>query len=241
VPAAARPKALPSVKSRFAPYMDPRKSRTRGMASIAVTDVLREAILDGVIPPRAWLREAELADELGVSRTPVRDALRTLSSEGLVEISANKGAMVSPITSHDIIELSAIRETLEGLAARLAAKRAEHGDAVVLRGHLDHIRTALEEGRLTDVPALDLALHREIRRIADNRYVGRTLEQIESAVRRFRSKTYLNTGRPEESLREHEEIAEAIIAGDAETAERRAADHMRRVAELRIRALLDGY
>ena len=74
---------------------------------MAVTDVLREAILDGVIPPRSWLREAELADELGVSRTPVRDALRTLSSEGLVEISANKGAMVSRVVAtHEATQTS---------------------------------------------------------------------------------------------------------------------------------------
>ena len=211
------------------------------MASMTVTDILREAILDGVIVPRSWLREAELAEELGVSRTPVRDALRTLSSEGLVEMSANKGAMVSPVTSHDIIELSTIRETLEGLAARLAAKRAEPSDAIALRAHLADIKAAVEERRLDDLPPLDLAMHREIRRIADNRYVARSLEQIESAVRRFRSKTYLSTGRPEESLKEHEEIAEAIIAGDAEAAERRASDHMRRVAELRMKMLLDGY
>jgi DNA-binding GntR family transcriptional regulator len=97
---------------------------TRGSVPEAVAGAHREAILDGVLEPGACLREAEVARELKVSRTPVRDAFRTLAAEGLVNINANQGAVVSPMTSDDLLELYVMREALEALAARLAARRA---------------------------------------------------------------------------------------------------------------------
>jgi DNA-binding GntR family transcriptional regulator len=226
---------------RFAAYLARQRPRSRGTASVAVTDILREAILDGVLPPRAWLRESELAEELGVSRTPIRDAFRTLSSEGLLELSANKGAMVAPITSEDIVELYTIRETLESLVARLAARRVGPGDPERIRTVVQQMHEAVEERRWRDLHDLDLDFHHVIRRMAGNRYIDRSLSQVENAVRRFRDTTYLLPGRAQESLREHEDLGEAIIAGEASRAEQLASAHMRRVAELRMRMLLDGF
>jgi DNA-binding GntR family transcriptional regulator len=193
------------------------------------------------VPPKSWLREAELAEELGVSRTPIRDAFRTLGSEGLLDLSANKGAMVAPLTSDDIVELYTIRETLEVLVAKLAARRISEADRDPIRAIVADMGRAVAGKRYQELHALDLAFHRLIRRIADNRYVDRSLLQIENAVRRFRDTTYLVAGRAEESLREHEKLGEAIIAGDADLAERLASEHMRRLAELRIAMLLDGF
>jgi DNA-binding GntR family transcriptional regulator len=105
---------------RFANYV--REMPERGHTTDRVVHVLREAILDGVLPPLSWLRESELAQELSVSRTPVREALRRLSAEGLVTITANQGATVTPMTIEEILEVYVVRENLEGLAARLAAK-----------------------------------------------------------------------------------------------------------------------
>ena len=237
--ASTEPHVAPT--DRFAPYLDRDRPRERGTASIAVTDVLREAILDGVLPPRAWLRESELAEELGVSRTPIRDAFRTLSSEGLLELSANKGAMVAPVTSEDIVELYTIREVLEGLVARLAARRIGPGDAERIEGVLERMRAAVADKRYLDLHAIDLELHQTLRRIASNRYVDRSLAHVDNAVRRFRDTTYLLPGRAESGLHEHEELAAAIIAGDAARAEQVAVAHIRRVAEQRMRMLLDGY
>jgi DNA-binding GntR family transcriptional regulator len=227
--------------SRFAPYLDGDRRRDRGTASVNVTDILRQAIVDGVIPERTWLREAEIAQELGVSRTPIRDAFRTLGSEGLLELNANKGAMVAPLTTDDILELYAVREVLEGLASRLAARRIVTADVATLRAILAEMRATVAERPHQELHGLGFAFHQEVRRIAANRYIDRGLAQVENTVRRFRDNTYLVQGRAEASLLEHEAIGEAIIAHDAAAAERLASEHMRRLAELRMRMMLDGY
>ena len=226
---------------RLATYLAQHRPGERGTASVAVTEILREAILDGVLAPRAWLRESELAEELGVSRTPIRDAFRTLSSEGLLELSANKGAMVAPVTSEDIVELYTIRETLEALVARLAAGRVGPGDPERIHAVLELMRQSVAEERWRDLHNLDLDFHRVIRRMAGNRYIDRSLSQVENAVRRFRDTTYLVPGRAEVSFQEHVDLGEAIIARDAARAEQLAGAHMRKVAELRMRMLLDGF
>src|ERR1700753_2242511 len=95
----------------------------RGSASDAVTNALREAILDGTIAESTWLREEDLARELSVSRTPVREALRRLSDERLTNRVANRGSIVAPMTLDEVLAVYVVRESLEGLAARTVAQR----------------------------------------------------------------------------------------------------------------------
>ncbi|ABG06039.1 transcriptional regulator, GntR family [Rubrobacter xylanophilus DSM 9941] len=220
--------------SRFAGYS--RLLSGSGSAAERAAAVLREAILDGTLPPSSWLRETELARELGMSRTPVREALKRLAAEGLVEITARQAAVVARMTLEDILEVYAVRETLEGLAARLAARHRGPDHLRRLEGLLSRMERSEEPSGLA---ALNLEFHRVIREAARNRYLERFLAHVEFAVRRFGRTTFEVPGRPQEALDEHRRLVAAIAAGDAGEAERLAVGHMRRARELRIRMLLE--
>jgi DNA-binding GntR family transcriptional regulator len=205
-----------------------------------VVEILREAILDGVLKPSAWLRETELAQELSVSRTPIREAFRRLAAEGLVDITAHQGAMVAPMTIDNILEVYVVRENLEGLAARLAARHRSPEHLSRLERALEEMRRAIAGGKASaELASLNLMFHKVIREASANHLLERFLGQVEHAVRRFGATTFQSPGRAEEAVEEHGRIVEAIAAGDAEGAEKFALDHMQRARELRIRMLLD--
>jgi DNA-binding GntR family transcriptional regulator len=211
---------------------------SRGSMPEAVATALRESILDGALTPGTWLREAEVAREMKVSRTPVRDAFRILASEGLVTINANQGAVVAPMTTEDIIELYVMRETLEMLAAKLAARRGARECLEAFATLIPKMKELGAAGRHQELSKLNFDFHAVVLEAAGNRYLSRALSQIQNAARRFPDPTLSLPGRVEESLAEHVALADAISQGDAEKAERLAGDHMRHLAELRIRMLL---
>jgi DNA-binding GntR family transcriptional regulator len=210
----------------------------RGSMPETVADALREAILDGGLAPGSWLREAEVAKELKVSRTPVRDAFRILAAEGLIKINANQGVLVAPMTSDDVLELYVMREALEALSARLAARRAPQRCFEEFSVLLPQMRQAVEDGDVAGLSKLNFRFHAIIRDAAGNRYLERALTQIQNAARRFPDPTLGLPGRLEESISEHVALADAISQGDPAHAEKVASDHMRHLSELRIRMLL---
>ncbi|MBB4930891.1 DNA-binding GntR family transcriptional regulator [Lipingzhangella halophila] len=216
----------------------------RGRTTEAVSEALREAILDGGLPPSTWLREDEIAAVLGVSRTPVREALRRLADEGLAVKTAHHGTVVAPMSIEDVLALYVVRENLEGLATRLAASRRlteplsgldeVHTQMlrVIEREDTDSAETTKELARL------NLRFHGLIRQAAANLYLDRFLSQVEQAVRRLQPSTFSAPGRPEEAYQEHAEILAAIKAGSAQDAESAAKRHMRRAREIRLSMLL---
>lgn len=204
-----------------------------------MTDALREAILDGALAPSTWLREDELAETFGVSRTPVREALRRLSDEGLAVKTAHHGTVVAPLSLEDILALYVVRENLEGLAARLAATRRPPG----LVGRLEAIHarmceTAGTRNSETVLVRQNLEFHRVLREAAGNPYLERFLAQVEHAVRRLPGSTYAQPGRTEETLAEHAAIIASVATGDAVAAERSAKNHMLRAREIRLSVML---
>jgi DNA-binding GntR family transcriptional regulator len=209
----------------------------RGSTAAAVAEILREAIYSGSLVENQWLREAEVAKELEVSRTPVREALRILELDGLVTRSG-QAAVVAPVTLESVLQLYEVRETLEGMAARLAAEsgRAE------LQGELEACLESMQEAvdDAAEYARLNTVFHATIRRATGNRYLERFLEQVESAVRRLGASTYETPGRTVEATEEHRRIANAIVDGDIETTERESVEHMRRAREIRIATLLGG-
>lgn len=208
-----------------------------GSTTDAVTDALREAILTGLLQPQQWLREDELARALAVSRTPVRDALRRLSDEGLAQHSANRGTVVAPMGLDEILSVYAVRTHLEGLAARLAAGLRPPGLISELLEIHREMSQATQAGS-TDLSAINLRFHRAIRDATQNSYLQRFLYQIENAVRRCGETTFAEPGRPQEVLDEHAAIIEAIAAGDAGLAEAHATAHMRTAREVRLRQMI---
>ncbi len=118
---------------------------TSGGARAAVYERIRKEIADGTLPPGEWIREGSLAEALGVSRTPVREALNALAAEGVVEIVRYRGARVSSWTVRDVEEVYNLRALLEGEGARLAAERAEPALLTELRGYEQSFAAASQE------------------------------------------------------------------------------------------------
>lgn len=191
---------------------------------------LRAAILDGTYPQSSRLGEIELAELLGTSRTPVRDALRRLSYEGLVEIVAHKGARVSSYTVEDIEELFDLREMLEGYAARRAVGRITAADLDRMRELCDVMDGC---GPVTDPERYALLVrtneefHRVVHRAAGSRRfldLAATAAHVPVTLSTFR--TY---GDQEfrHSMAHHRELIEALRAGDADWAQSIAFAHTR--------------
>ena len=209
-------------------------------AADTVRETLREAILDGHLAPDTWLREEEVAQELGVSRTPVREAFQQLAAIDLIELHPHHGAVVARLTTEDILAIYVVREALEGVSARLAASRARPDQYQELLDILALMEAAAEVNDAERLADLNLRFHAELRGIANNRYLDRLLTQVEHAVRRFGRTTYAYKGRAQESITEHRDIVQAIIAGDPERAEALALHHMRQARQLRMQMLIEG-
>lgn len=207
-----------------------------GSTTDAVTDALREEILSGTLAPNTWIREHEIAERFSVSRTPVREAMRRLSDEGLTNRSANRGTVVAPMSLDDILAVYAVRESLEGLAAQTAAARRPTGLVEALS--IVHKEMEDSQGDVAKLAALNLQFHGILRDASNNSYLERFLRQVEYAVRRFQRSTYEVPGRAQETLNEHYAIIAAIAAGDAATAESCAIEHMRRAREARLSQVL---
>lgn len=208
----------------------------RGWTADDVTTALREAILDGTLPPGEWLREADLATSLEVSRTPVREALRRLADEQLTERVANRGSRVRGLTLEDAVAVYVVREALEGLAARCAA-------SLQPPGLVDTLRSLHEQMTAGNVPAseqatLNLEFHRALRDASGNAYLSLFLTQVEHAVRRFGTSSFANEVRVVEIHDEHVLIIDAIEAGDPDAAEAAAVNHMREAREARVQHIV---
>lgn len=200
---------------------------------------LRAFIRDGRLRPGDRLRETEVADRLGVSRTPVREALRRLESEGLVAYAARRGLIVAELDQQQVTELYALRVILEGGAARLAAQHASEVEVRALRAIV---------ARHADVPPEDLATHVQLNRLfhqaiyqaARNRYLLVALNSLQDSLALLRETTYAAPGRPAAALQEHLEIADAIERRDAAAAEAAARHHIHMGERARLYLLFGG-
>lgn len=185
---------------------------------------LRQRIVDGDYPPGERLTEDRLAADFGVSRNPVREALRVVQAEGFVELVPRRGAFVALPDVAAIEDMFAVRERLETLAARLAAQRASTADVARLRALLDTARQATTHGDLARVAELNSELHLEIIAITGNRWLASMAGALYLQVRWvFRIGA---AERAPHSWQEHIRLVDAIADGDADAAEALAADHV---------------
>jgi DNA-binding GntR family transcriptional regulator len=195
---------------------------------------LKKDILRGVLAPGSPLREEELGRSHQVSRTPVREALSRLESEGLAARHPRSGLVVSDTSLDDIIDLYVLREALEGLAARLAAERRTEVDLARLEMVLEAAEQAVQNGDAARELSLGQEFHIIIWRIAGNRPLQRAISDVTEAVNRFQPATLSRPGRSQQSLREHVELLAALRSRDPLAAEKVAAEHVRQVRNTRI-------
>ena len=195
---------------------------------------IREDILSGVYKDHEELKEVSIGEELGVSRTPVREALRQLELEGLVTIIPNKGAYVTGITKKDVHDIYLIRSQLEGMCARWATRnitdeQIEELEEIVLLSEF-HLRK-YGDGQAMQVSELDGKFHKVLYKASNSRIMEHVLTDFHKYVQAARTLSVGAKSRAEKSIDEHKEILEAIKAKDEDRAEMLANQHIMRVME----------
>jgi DNA-binding GntR family transcriptional regulator len=211
--------------------IDAEALRTRSRADF-VYESLRDAIWDGRIAVGERVREEEIARNLGVSRTPVREALQRLQQRGLLVFGAGRGLTVASLSQHQVLQLYAMREILEGSAARFAAEHATAPEIALLwRLHKelckpDHDATALV--------TLNRRLHQAIYEAAHNQYLLQTLGVLHDSLALLHSTTFRVPSRRQESDEEHRQIVEAIEQHNPDRAEEAARQHIRQAQRTRF-------
>ena len=182
---------------------------------------LRRCILEGDLEPGARLQEVELAAQLGVSRTPVREALRALSSQGLVEILPNRGARVARWSVRDLEEIYELRVMLESHAAQRAASRMSHAEVAVLIKLCEQMEACARRGSkqdLLELGELNSHFHRGILDAADSPRLATMLASVVQVPLVMRTFTRYSPVALARSMGHHRELAAAMRAGDPEWA-----------------------
>lgn len=199
------------------------KERSRGGQ---IFTKIREDILSGVYTEGDELREATLGAKLGVSRTPVREALRQLELEGLVEIVPNRGAKVTGISQKDVRDIYEMRYWLEGLAARWAADHMNEEQIAELEEIILLSEFHLKDERQNQIVKLDGRFHKAIYEAAGSRMLERVLSDFHQYVKNARFVSVGSNKRAQESVNEHKAILEAIRQKNGELAEKLANEHI---------------
>lgn len=187
-----------------------------------VFDQIRTAIVKGELPPGSKVNEPQLSKQYGISRGPLREAIRRLEGCKLVEITPNVGAKVISLNIKQAIEIYEIRESLEGLACRLAAAKATEEDCGNLRdllaNHEQQIQS--ENGRLYYQKEGDLDFHYLIVQLSGNsRLFNLLCDELYHLLRLYRVQTSSSPSRPVQAFKEHHQIVDAIENHDGELAE----------------------
>ena len=212
-----------------------RVSPKRTYLAERVYDDLRRALVSQEFDAGEPLTEHDLCARFGVSRTPVREALKKLERDHLVRVVPKKGAFVRTLSHDEIRELYEVREVLEALAVRLAAPRLDPGD---LAGFQTRFRALKSQGgrtTYTDVRALGEELHRHLVKAADNSKLAEVLEQIRERIQSVWTLSIVAPRRVQALVREHLAILQALERGDARRAERLMIEHVRRVRAVILR------
>ncbi len=205
----------------------------------AVYNRIRDAIITGELAPGERLRVPSLAKELGVSRSPVREAVIRLINERLAVSEPRLGAVVTKVDRHDLVVLYEVREVLEGLAARLAAKSPSRELITNLSMVLDEHEQAVSALDLAKHVESDTSFHRFIRLSTGNPELVRLLDHIEAQVR-LAMLTVTATAGPKIALEEHKAIFSAVRDSDMENAERLARMHIIRLRDALEDEILDA-
>ena len=200
----------------------------RASLSRVVGEQIRGRILDGSLRPGERLVEDRLSSELGVSRVPVREALRSLSAEGLVTLLPRRGATVVEVTPEDVAELVEVRALLEGLNARLAAQRHDPEIVAQLRDTLERGNAAAEDGTAEVLARLNAEFHERLAEASRNS----VLSDVMRGLRERTSIAFSINGRTRarEDWQEHAGVLAAVIAGDGELAALLATRHVQNAA-----------
>jgi DNA-binding GntR family transcriptional regulator len=199
---------------------------------------LLEEVLEGDLRPGEILVETALGKRFGVSRTPIREALRMLEQDGVLE-RVNRGMRVRQTSSEEVLEIYGVRIILEAAAARDAASRRSDYDLATL-DRIFGTMAAAESASPAELAAINRSFHHAIWQAAGNRTLADMLERLAVHLRRYPATTYQRPGRWEEALEEHRRLLEAIRDRDPDKAAAVAEQHMKASRDVRIDMIRNG-
>lgn len=205
-----------------------------------VFESIREAIINGTLKQGERLMETQLAEELGVSRTPVREAIRKLELEGLVVMVPRKGAYVAGISAKDAADILEIRAALEGLAAKLAAERITDEEINELLHDIEKMGEAIEQGDVETAIDFDSKFHSALIGASRNSRLVAMVSNLQEQVQRFRVMlTVTRQDLARDSLSEHKKIVDALSRKDRFLAQSLAKEHVEKVETSIIKMIRD--
>ena len=181
--------------------------------------------------------EVQLAEELGISRTPVREAIRKLEQEGYVIMIPRRGTYVSDVSVKDVKEIFEIRSALESLAISLATMRIEPDELEKLQTLLEEIGGHIENNDIDKIVATDIEFHGLLYQVSRNERLVAIISNLKEQLARFRTLSMSYPGRLQETLAEHRAMVEAIAAGDVDLAREAAERHMEQAEETLLKAM----
>lgn len=207
-----------------------------------VYDLLLESITKRRLLPGERLVERDLAKKLGVSKTPVREALSRLKKEGLAEGTSYHGFFVAQILPEDIIEIYELREVIEGLAARkaAAAKKIKKEQTVQLNSIGRSFEECVRKNDLERYSSLDLEFHNLLAAISKNRRLSQIMQLLRNQTRILMSTSVVLPGRVRASLMEHKRIMDAVIARKPDLAEQFVREHIKNVKKAVLSSFKDS-
>ena len=192
---------------------------------------LRERIFSGELAPGSFLDEVRLAEEMEISRTPLREALKVLTAEGLVRHEPRRGSFVNEVTEQDLDEIFPVIALLEGRCAHEAALNATDADLQALEALHDKLSRHAKARRINDYYAANFAIHEAIIALAGNRWLAQVITDLRKIVKLARLQQLHAPGRLDQSLSEHLAVFAALKARDAEGAEAAMRTHLTRQRE----------
>lgn len=193
------------------------KKENKSLTTI-IFEKVREDILNDVYVDGEKIVEAKLAEELGVSRTPVREALKQLELDGLVESIPNRGVIVKGITEQDIADIYTIRIAIEGIAANWSVRRISDEEIAALKEVYELMEFYTARGDADKTFELNTKFHEIIYKATRSRYMEHVLKDFQMFIKSTRSKSLKSEGRLEEALGEHKAVLEAFLTHDPDAA-----------------------
>jgi len=191
-----------------------------------VAERLRERIFSHELKPGAWIDEQAIAEQYGISRTPLREALKVLASEGLVTLKPRRGCYVTEISERDLDEIFSVMALLEGQCARDATSKASEADLARFRALHDGLEAAAEKNDINGFFEANQAFHHAVQSVADNHWLQHVIEDLRKVIKLSRHHSLFSDGRLEQSLAEHRDILKAMLEGDAAGAEQAMRAHI---------------
>ena len=188
-----------------------------------VAELLRQRIFSRELEPGSWIDEMRLAEEYGISRTPMREALKVLAAEGLVTMKVRRGAYVTEVNEKDQRDVYHLLSLLESDAAAVVAERATDAELQELQALHQELESAVEQ---TDrFFAINEQFHMRVLAIADNRWRDQMVADLRKVMKLNRHNSLLKTGRLAESLQEHRAIVQALLQRDPALSAQRVREH----------------